>query len=698
MENDTGLTKHQQVHLRAMRRFEQVEDKEQRKLSVEDMRFAHVQGGQWDEAAVEKRLNRPMFTINRIEPAIDQIVGNQRQNRVSIKIRPVSDGADEKTAKIFNGLIRNIESSSNATNSYDSAFDESLAGGYGGWRILTEYSDDDVFEQDLKVMPIKSAASSLYFGPSEEYDKRDAPYAFLVTNMPKSEFEHEFRGKQALSFAEDVYSRGGCDDWFQGDTVRVAEYWEKVPVTKRIALLSDGTVIDQDEDGQVLDELSQQGVTVLKTRTVDSHKLVMYMLNGNEVLEEQEWSGKYIPLIPVYGKVHTIEGRTYVKGLVRDSKDSQRIYNYETSQAIETSALTPKDPLWYTPEQAAGHEVKWKTFNTRNDPFMPYNEDPKSPGPPKRGGAPALQQATLAMISQAAGDIEATTGIYAPALGNAPQLLSEKSVRSQAEKGDRGSFIYVDNLAKSIKYCGEVLMDLIPRIYDTARTIRVLNVDGTSEEVEINGHLNRSVIDTQTGEKVLVNDLTQGKYDVVSSSGPSFATKRQETSAQLIELSAANPIIAQLGLDIIARNLDINDSDELHTRIRSQMIKSGAVDPTNEEVEELGLNQEQAPDPMQVALLENVQMETQRLMSEIQNKDADTLSKKVTAQQNTAKTLDVLVQMMLDKIEAGVPLTNDEIQTIIAQRDIVADSQDELERESLINRQAGEQNMLNNMG
>jgi len=668
----------QKIHLEAMKRFEEVEDRDQRQLSIQDMRFAHVAGAQWDDDARTKRANRPKFTINRIEPAIDQVVGNQRQNRTSIKIRPVSGGADEKTADIFNGIIRNIESVSKSSNAYDSAFDEALAGGFGGWRVLTEFNDDDVFEQDIKIKPIKSSASSLYYGPSEEYDKRDAMYAFLVTNFSQVDFEATWPDASLASFTKTQLSHlTNCRNWFRKDSIRVAEYWKKVPITKELALLSDGRVIDLDEESKVIDELKEQDVTVLKTRKVKTHTIVMYKVSGLEVLEGPvKWAGKYIPLIPLFGKVHHIEDETFVKGIVRDAKDPQLIYNYETSQSIETSSLTPKDPYWYTPEMVAGHEATWKAFPKKNSPFMPYNADPKNPGPPTRTGAPSVQQASLAMIQQASMDIEATTGIHAPSLGRAPQLLSEKSVQSQAEKGDRGSFIYEDNFQKSKQYTGEILTDLIPKIYDTARTVRILNIDGSSEQVKINNHLNQTIEDKQTGEKVLVNDLTQGKYDVVADTSKSFATKRQESAAQLIELSAANPIVAELGLDIIMRNLDVNDADELHSRIRKQMIQSGAVQPTDEEREELGLDQPQEPDPSQVALLENIQMSTQKLMADIENTEADTASKQVKAQQEAAKTVDIIVKTMLDKVNAGVPLTNDEVQLVIAQRDILADSQD----------------------
>jgi len=672
------------IHAEAIKNFESVEDREERKKAISDMRFAHVDGAQWDDDASEKRANRPRFSVNKVAPAIAQVVGDQRQNRTSIKVRPVSNGADEKIAKVFNGLIRNIESLSKATNSYDAAFDEEVTGGFGGWRVLTEFNDDDIFEQDIKISPINSAASSLYFGPSAEYDKRDAPWAFVITDMSISEFKEKWPNAQASDFSQSNLSNSTCRDWFSNESVRVAEYWKKILVTKEIALLSDHRVIDLTEDGSVLDELKAEGITVLKKRKVKSHKVVVYKMNGNEILEDAKpWAGKYIPLIPCFGKIHHIEGKTYVKGMVRDAKDPQKIYNYETSQSVETSSLTPKDPYWLTKEMAAGLEPQFKSFNKKNQPFMFFNPDPKQPGPPARTGAPSLQQASLAMISQAGSDIEATTGIYAPALGNAPQLLSEKSVQSQSEKGDRGSFIYSDNMQKSIQYTGEILVDLIPRIYDTQRQIRILNIDGTSELVEIN--VNQKVTDEQTGEDVIVNDLTIGKYDVVTDSGPSFLTKRTESAAQLIDLAANSPVIQELALDLITQNMDINNNEELTKRIRKQMIGKGIVEPTEGEIEELGLNQDKQPDPNQIAMLENIQMSTQKLMADIENTEADTHNKKVITHQNNVKSLDILIKGIAEKVKLGMPITNDEVQLVMNQRDIIADGQDALERESLIN-------------
>jgi hypothetical protein len=656
-------------HDLALKRFGVVQDNEknQRELGVEDIRFAHTEDGQWDNLAKQKRAGRPMYTINRIAGALDQVTGDQRQNRTDIKVRPVSGGADEDRADIFNGLIRNIEAQSKASNAYDSAFDEQIAGGYGGWRVITEFNDDDSFEQDIKIKPIASATTSLWFDPSaKEYDKRDGKWAFLTTEMQLEDFEEQFPDADPTSFDQNVTNLRSCS-WFnrENNTVRVAEYWVKKPITRQIALMSDGRVIDLDEEKAVIDELALEGVTIERERSVDSFRVEMRKMNGSGFISKaQKWAGKYIPLIPLFGKVTEIEGQTFVRGLVRFAKDPARIYNYTTSAKVETTALTPKDPYWLTTKQAEGHTDQMETFNTQNHPFMLYNPDPDAPGSPQRSGAPSVQQAMMEQTAQAEGDIHATTGIYPPALGNAPQLLSEKSVISQAQKGERGSFIFVDNLGKSIEYTGEILVDLIPKIYDTERIVRVMNIDGSSEEVQINqeslDNFNQPIIDEQTGDQVIVNDLSTGKYDVVIETGPAFDTQRQESASQLIELANGNPIFGEVAIDLIAKNLNILENDELTKRVRRLMIQKGLVDPTEEEIEELGLNKPQAPDPQQAAITDNINMQTEDLISNIENKDAKTQQILMQAQGETIKTYKTLIEAYKAQLEAGIPLGIDD--------------------------------------
>jgi hypothetical protein len=666
---DYNKTKLEAIHKQATDRYAAIEDseKESRKLAIEDLRFAHAPDGQWDENAIEKRKNSPRYTINRVAGAIDQITGDQRQTRTMIKVVPNSGGADEDRADIFNGLIRSIEANSKAENAYDCAFDEMVTGGYGGWRVYTEYNDDDSFEQDIKIEGIGSAASSLFFDPSaKEYDKRDAMYAFVTTKMTTEVFKEKYPDAQVVSVDQVQHSTGN-KGWYDDDGVIVAEYWVKEPYIRTIALLSDGRVIDKEEESKVLDELALTGTTVVKERKAQSHKIKSYIMSGSEILKgPMNWAGKFIPLVPVYGKVINIEGKRYVRGLVRNAKDPSRIYNYATSASIEAAALSPKDPIWHTPTQAKGHARAWRLFNTGGSQFMPYNPDPQAPGIPQRTGAPAVQAALIQQIQQAAMDIHSTTGIEPASLGNSPELKSGKAILAQQAMGDRGSFLYSDNLTKSKEYTGEILIDLIPKTYDSDRIVRTLGLDGTSgEETHINmpavDEFNQPIVDQQTGEQVIVNDLTVGKYSVVAETGPAFNTQRQESAQQLIDLARDNEFFGTVATDLIAKNLNILENDELTKRVRRMMIQQGIVEPTEEEIEELGLNQPPPPDPAAVALTTNVEMQTEKMMSDITIQEAEQERKNIETQAKIQKQLDELALKLTEMEQAAGKQLNQEV-------------------------------------
>jgi hypothetical protein len=671
-------------------------EREERRKAIEDSLFVNQEDGQWDDDVTEKRRDRPRYTIDRISGAIDQIVGNQRQTRTRGGVDPGPGGTD-KGAKIRKGLIRSIERESNASNAYDFAFTEQLTGGYGGWRILFDFEDDDSFDQTILIKPIKSAASSLYFDPSaEEYDKRDALYAFSISSMPIELFKEKYPDAGVTDFGPEIYAQQYESGWFTEDTIRLAEYWYKKPYTRKLGLLSDGRVIDIKEEKAVLDELALMGVEVVRERDVESFNVEMVIMNGAEVLTQpQEWPGKYIPLVPVYGRVATVNDKNYVRGMVRKAKDSQRIYNYATSAAIEATALTPKDPIWITATQAAGHEESLKNHPTKNDPFMLYNSDPTAPGPPSRGGAPQLQTALLEQINQAATDIHATTGIEPASLGNVPEMKSGKAIQAQQAMGDRGSFVFPDNLKKSKLYSYTIILDLLPRVYDGERVVKSIGDDGVAEDVTINqasfDDLNEPIIDEQTGEQILVNDLSEGKYYATVVDGPSSATKREETVTQLTTLAGSSEQLQNLAMDIIVKNMDLNEGEELTARVRKQMIQQGLVEPTEEEVKELGLDQPPPPDPMNEALVQNLAAQTEQLqignekiISEIHNKDADTQSKIIAAQKTSVEALSTLIKSLFEKIQAGAPLSSEDMDLLEGQKALTAETQiDTLEKSEL---------------
>lgn len=672
-------TKDDELHRTAFSRFERVETKErnQRRLAIEDLKFAQTEDGQWDEAAIEKRSGRPRYTINRVAGAIDQLIGDQRQNRTSIKIRPVAGGATEDVAETLTGLIRNIETQSKAENAYDCAFDEVVNGGYGGWRVVTDFNDDDAFEQDIRIKPLMGATTSLWFDDAaKEYDKRDAMWAFVTVDMSIDEHKERFPNSAMVGWSQEQFNSNGCSLWKSENTVKVAEYWRKMPFTKEIAKLSDGRVIDLDEDGAALNELAAQGIEVLQKRKVQSHKVEMVLMDGGGVLDKpKQWAGKYIPLIPVYGRQCFIEGREYTRGLVRFAKDANRIYNYATSAAIETAALTPKDPIWITPKQTENFLPQLRNFNTQNSPFMMYNPDPNAPGIPGRGGAPAVQGAFLQQIQQASMDLYHVTNMQPPSLGANPELKSGKAIQAQEKLGDRGSFIFSDNLAKSIEYTAEILVDLMPRIYDTPRQARIMARDGETELVEIN----QTVFDKETRKDIIVNDLSLGKYDVVAETGPAFSTQRQESAEQIISLISQSPLFEGIAMDLVAKDLPILESKELTKRVRKLYIQQGTIEPTEEEIKELGLDQPQQPDKQQEAITTNIEMQTEELMGKIEERDAKTLQITIDTQNSTIKAYKDLMDAYKVQRETGIPLTSDDRNIILKQQDIIEEAQQNID-------------------
>jgi hypothetical protein len=680
MKNNDNM---KDIHKTALTRFQRIQDKErsQRDQALEDIRFAQTEGGQWDEDSRERRVNRPMFTINRVAGAVDQLNGDQRQNRVSIKIRPVSGGATEDVAKVFEGLIRNIETQSKAINAYDNAFDETVNGGFGGWRVVTEFPDDDVFDQDIRIKQVLGATNALWFDlAAQEYDKRDSGHAFYTSIMQRDEREEKYPDSPLGEWPQDTQSlrtnKSGCDMWNSDEGYLVAEYWVKTPVNKEIVLLSDGRVIDATEDGEALNELAAKGITEVKRRKAKSHKIEMYVMDGGGILEgPKKWAGKFIPLIPMYGKQTYIDGMWYTRGIVRFAKDPARIYNYGTSTAIETTSLTPKDPYWYTPAMVAGHEADYENFNTQNSPFMPFNPDPLIPGPPSRSGAPAVNNALLAQIQQASMDLYHVTGMQPPSIGINPELKSGKAIIAQEKQGDRGSFVFEDNKNKSVNYTAEILLDLVPRIYDAQRQEQIMQQDGETESVKIN----ETVFDNESQQEIIVNDLSIGKYAVVTETGPAFATQRQESAQQIIDLIGESPLFESIAMDLVAKDLPILESKELTKRVRKLYIQNGTVEPTEEEIKELGLDQPQQPDKQQEAITTNIEMQTEELMGKIEERDAKTLQITIDTQNSTIKAYKDLMDAYKVQRETGIPLTSDDRNIILKQQDIIEEAQQNID-------------------
>jgi len=640
-------------------------ERDQRDLALEDLQFAHVAGSMWDDNNAQES-DRPRFEVNRVFHPINQIVGEQRQNRISMKVRAEND-RDKDTADILDGMIRSIENESNFNAIKDTAFKEMVTGGIGAWGVMTEYREG-TFEQAIKIKSIVSAASSVFYDPSAtDVLKRDAAWMITTQDIDRKTFEKTFPDATISGLSE--YNLGSLLAWQTRDVIRIGEYWVKVPVTKDLALMSDGSVLEMTKETKsVIDELAAQNITIVKERKEKSHTVVMYKFSSSEILEgPNEWASKYIPIVPFFGYAINIGGQQVYQGIVRNAKDSSRIYNYATSQAIETSALTPKDPYWLTPEQAKGHESQLRNFTTSNSPFLLYNPDSESPGPPARTGAPSVQQALILQIQQADMDIQNTTGLHNSSLGRDETDKSGVAILALNEQGNLSTFELRDSLVKAVEHTGRILIDLIPKIIDTERDIGLIAEDGQISSTTVN----QQVLDTQTGQVVTLNDLSTGDFDVVSTSGPSFATKRSE-GLNLLTRLAENPQFSQISADLIAKSIDFDFSEELTKRLRKQMLEAGLVEPNEEEIEAQPEPPEPSPSQLlefenqkliveqQAALVDQLELQNEKIKADLEHKLVEVELRKAEIAKKVADTQTALLGMVETEVDINGKLLDQE--------------------------------------
>ena len=549
----------------ALERFETASDSWTRSYSasLEDIAFVDEPDGQWDESVKQSRQNRPCLTFDKLSSSVDQVVGQQLQALPGVKIRGAEEG-DSDTAEIYEGLIRQIEQRGN--KAYKTAFKFAVKGGWGVWMIDHDYIDDISMNQDIVLREIKNPFSVLFDPIIQVQPLKECRYAFMFDDMEKDEFEKLYPKAQS-SLSDDFSSTGNTRSWVSEETIRVADYFRIVSKEVRLCQLSTGEVVDYADIEPIMDELNFKGVTITNERLVEGRQLERFKTTGVEILDQYECVGRYIPLVPLLGKTSNIDGRFVTRGIVRKAKDAQRMYNYSRSTSIEVTALQPKQPLMATPAMIKGHEDRYRNLMTSNDPVLLFNFDQGQKPFRESPGQPSGALITDVQISS--DDIKSTTGIFDASLGAKSNETSGRAIRERQLQGNIATYEFVDELVESMQFTGEIMVDLIPKIYDAERQIRILGEDDAEEVMTIN----KPQLDLQTGEHIIINDLNRGHYDVKVTTGPSFSTRRSETAEQLGTLFGQNPSMAQLGADIYFKSLDLVGADELVERVRKQGIK-----------------------------------------------------------------------------------------------------------------------------
>jgi hypothetical protein len=531
----------------------------------DDLRFVYdVDGGQWPDRirADREKDGRPILTINKVQKFVRQCRGDQMQNRPRIKVIPVDSKADPPKAELYDGLIRQIEYLSNAGIAYDTAYNHSISSSVGFFRLITKYDNDDNFEQSIYIKRIVSPLS-VHFDPfAQEFNLEDAKYCFIEDIMDKKRFKKLYPDAEALDFSSSSAAVFG--DWLKTDKVRLAEYFWKDTAPKKLYLLEDGTTVEE-KNKMTLEALKAGGHKIKTERTVDVPVVKWCKTNGIEKLEETTWPGIYIPVIPVFGDEVVVDGKKYIISMARGAKDPQRMYNYWATAGTETVALAPKNPYVVEKDQIDGFEDEWEEANRVNRMYIRYNAVAGLQKPSKEPQT-QVPQAIMGMMQQTAYDVEDTLGKYEASQGKESNERSGKAIIARVQQSDKGTYTFVDNMTRAIVYAGKQIIDLIPKIYDTKRALRVMGDDGEEKLVNVNNPIGVN----PDGSVVKENDLTVGKYDVIASVGASHSSKRQEMVEMLISSMQYAPAMAPAIAPLIFENSDWPGAKEVAAKLKEQ--------------------------------------------------------------------------------------------------------------------------------
>lgn len=597
-------------------------EEDNRQSYIKNVRISST-ANQWDEEVKKRRgSNRPALTFNLLNIIVKQIIGDYRQNKMSIEVLPSGGPATEEAADIISGLIRHIERDSNAEEAYTNGLECSARGNIGYIRVIPEYESDDVFNQKLKIVPVKNPLT-VYCDPAAKLLTRsDAEYIFVTEMISKETFRRLYPKAEEMGWDIVDINSDSAGDWGNDKEIRLCEYFTKERVQARLVAFDNGAVI-QIEDNEEIEALEQIGIKAVKEREAERVNIKWRKCNGSHILEEKVYKTKYIPIIPVLGEEVNIEGKTSLRSAIYYAIDAQHSYNYERSTAIENSALTAKAPWKVTLKEIEMFRDQWDNANNTPTPYLIFTPDPLHPNGPERIEPATPSTAAMQNAQLAAQDVQRTTGVFNAQIGEQSNVVSGVGLSEQQHQGITSTFIFLDNLRSAIEHCGRVLIDWIPEIYDKERTIRIINSEDDVEMQTVNQKQQNLLL----GVMEVLNDITVGEYDVIVTAGKAFASRRREAVEGLIKWAQAFPQQAPLVADKVLQSMDVPGGEVMAERIKRSLPPQVINDPDSPEGKQAAAQvqqQQQKQQELQQQLLQSkIQVEQGKNQASMAKSSAD---------------------------------------------------------------------------
>ena len=645
------------IHQQALVEFDRVQSsvRDERLQCLQDRRFYSIAGAQWEGPLGDQYENKPRFEVNKIHLSVIRIINEYRNNRIAVDFVSKDGEANDKLTETCNGLYRADERDSGAEEAYDNAFEEAVGGGYGAWRLRTAYEDEENDEderQRIRIEPIYDADSSVFFDlDAKRQDKADAKYCFVIYSMTREAYMAEWND-DPTTWPKVVHQYEF--DWETPDVVFVAEYYrvEETRELVRIFLTIEGeeeryVQADFDADETLEETLAAVGTVEVRQKRTKRKRVRKYIMSGGGILDDMGYiAGKNIPIVPVYGKRWFVDNVERCMGHVRLAKDPQRLKNMQLSKLGEISALSSIEKPILMPEQVSGHQVMWAEDNIRNYPYLLINPitgpngETTPAGPLAYTKSPQIPPAMAALLALTEQDM-------AEILGSTQQAdkmvsgISGKAVELIQTRLDMQTFIYMSNMAKAVRRCGEIWLSMSKDIYVEEK--RKMKVVGAMEEVG-SIELMKPQIDEETGELIYENNLGEALFDVAVDVGPSSSSRRDATVRALTGMMqvTTDPTTQQVLQSMAIMNMEGEGIGDIKEYFRKQLVQMGVMQPNEEEQQQMeAAQQNQQPDPQAMYLM----AEAQKSEALARKADADTELTMANAEKTKADTLSILSEI-----------------------------------------------------
>jgi Phage P22-like portal protein/Catechol dioxygenase N terminus len=594
---------------------------------LDDLYFYDNKAWKDDDVKSREVDKRPALTMNKLPAFVAQVVNEMRTNPAQIKIRAQNNFSVDN-AIVRDGMIRHIFNNGDAKSAQDTAAHYQVICGLGYFRVLTQYVEGSFDDQELVLDRIDDPLS--VYVPShlcKRLDWSDMPYCFIRYRFSKDDFHEEYPTCDMTSY--DLKGQGNNDNWYTEDHIYVYEYFEVVKNKTKKYMLSDNTTVIGKEN-------IPEGMTVVKERDYVDRKIVWRKITRYEVLEEQDFPGIYIPIVPVLGTEVVIDGRKTYVGLIRNAKDAQKAYNLFYSNFTEVMCLQPLSPFIAAEGQIEGHESEWASANTKHHAVLPYKPITEAGSllpPPQRQPAPSAGTALMQGVTLASEQMKEVTGLFNNSMGDKEGDQSGKAIVALQHQGSISTYHFVGNMATSMRHVARILNGLISKIYTTERQIRILGPDNTDKIMWVNAQTPQA---QNTNGKTYSTLDDSDNYAIESTIGPSYDTQRTETTQTLVNIAQAVPSLAAVIGDLIVKSTDFALAQEAGDRIKrmiQQSIPGVIVDddenaggpPTEEKMQAIIQDMHKLMQQHQMTMQENMQMKQiiGQLSQQVKDKQGD---------------------------------------------------------------------------